>query len=166
MDKNLISNTPNPTPETSPEEDIALLAIEALEARIVDPNPEPWSPSPRPKAATLAEPEPVIQPQPVLVVRPEPTKTVKPQVIKSTEPVPKIIVKVKPETIVAPPIVIEKIKKPSTPAEEMAEALANAPAMSYFHFFLHQHTPRKAFIIIGMAVIAIALLTAAYFAIR
>ena len=166
MDKNLISKTPNPTPETSPEEDIALLAIEALEARTVDPNPKPWSPSPRPKAAVLAEPVPIIQPVPIAVVHPEPAKIVKPQVIKSTELVPKIVVKAKPEVVVAPPVVIEKIKKPSTPAEEMAEALANAPAMSYFQFFLRQHTPRKAFIIIGMAVIVVGLVTAVYFAVR
>jgi hypothetical protein len=166
MDKNPISKTPKPTPETSPEEDIALLAIEALEARAIDPNPEPWSPSPRPKAAVLAEPVPIIQLEPATVVRLEPVKIVKPLVIKSIEPMPKVIVKTKPEVVVTPPIAIEKIKKPLTPAEAMAEALANAPAMSYFQFFLRQHAPRKVFIIIGIAVVVIGVAAVIYFTVR
>ena len=53
MDKNSISKTPIPTPETSPEEDATLLAIEALEARTVDPNPKPWTPTPNDIGSTL-----------------------------------------------------------------------------------------------------------------
>jgi hypothetical protein len=144
MDKNSISTAPIPTPETSPEEDATLLAIEALEARTVDPNPEPWTPTPRTTHA--------------LPVKPSKEEHTGP--LKSSKPVT-ITKVVDPVVLIAP--IAEKPKKPATPAEEMAEELANAPAMSYFQFFWHQNKPRKPFIIIGIAVIVIGLVAGAYF---
>jgi hypothetical protein len=175
MDKSSTPKNAVPTPQTSPEEDATLLAIEALEARIVDPNPKPWSPSPRPKPAPVKLApsippkvqrviEPVIAPPTPLVVVPvaKPIQ-LKPIQVKAE---PKEVIGTGPLVVIKAPVVPEKPKKPATPAEEMAEELAHAPAMSYFQFFLHQTKPRKAFIIIGITFIAIGIGAGVYFAIR
>lgn len=173
MDKNSISKTPIPTPETSPEEDATLLAIEALEARTVDPNPKPWTPTPRTAHVLPAKPskmdhtEPLKTSKPVAITKiADPVSTVVPQQIIRVRPEPQAAIAKKPEPVVLKATIAEKPKKPTTPAEEMAEELANAPAMSYFQFFWHQNKPRKPFIIIGIAVIVIGLVTGAYFVIK
>lgn len=162
MDKNSTPNNPASAPQTSPEEDTTLLAIEALEARSVDPNPEPWSPTPRPAPI----PTPIVAAKPLPIVQPEPSKVARPAPLQVMSPEPKVIVKTKPEPVAPAPIVLEKPKKPLTPAEEMAEELANAPARSYFQFFLHQSKPRKVFIIISIAIVIIGIGIGAYLALR
>jgi hypothetical protein len=176
MDKNSIPKNAVPTPETSPEEDATLLAIEALEARSVDPNPEPWSPSPRPMPAAMEKPAPSVPLKVPQVIEPVIVAKVPLVVVPAAKPIqlkpiqakaePKEVIGTGPLGIVKAPVVPEEPKKPATPAEEMADELARAPAMSYFQFFLHQTKPRKAFIIIGIAVVAIGLGASVYFAIR
>jgi hypothetical protein len=127
-------------------------------------------------------PTPVQQPTPAAtpVVKPEPPKVIEPIVPpiapvvatpppKPPKPVevkqdPKVVIGTGPVIQTRTPPVVVKPKKPATAAEEMAEELAHAPAMSYFQFFMHQNKPRKVFIIAGIAVVVIGLGVGAYFA--
>lgn len=154
MDSNLIPKKLLPVEQTSPEEDAKLLAIEALEARSVDPNPEPLIPQP---AAVVVTPTPL----PVSTAGPKPVPV---QVIEPTIPTPPLAPII--ESTAPKPIIIEIPKAQATPAEEMAEALAHAPAPSRFQFFLHQKPPRKPFVILIAVVFVIGIAVTAYFAIR
>jgi hypothetical protein len=149
-----------PVDTVSPEEDAILLAIEALEARSVDPDPRPLN-APR-EVAVPPRPAPVAPPMPVKVIEPVipvPTPVLRP--ITPPQPAP-IIIKEAPKPIALPP----KPVTPVTPAEAIADALAHAPATKGFQFFLNQHAPRKPFIIIGAVVIVIAVGVGAYLILR
>jgi hypothetical protein len=149
-----------PVETVSPEEDATLLAIEALEARSVDPDPRPLN-APR-KVAVPPRKVPVAPPVPVKVIEPViPPHAPVPQPITPPQPAP-IVIKAEPKPIALPP----KPVKPATPAEAIADALAHAPVTKGFQFFLNQHAPRKPFIIIGVVVIVIAAGVAAYFTLR
>lgn len=162
MDKSSIPNSAVPDQATSPEEDATLLAIEALEARSVDPNPRPLNAPPReipvperPIAApvtpkviepVITAPKPVVQPTPIVI-----------------QPVPKPPIAPVPAPA---PVVAPKPKRHATPSEEMAEELAGAPASFGFQFFANQKPPRKPFIVVGIIVIVIGIGVAAYFTSR
>jgi hypothetical protein len=173
MDQSSIPNNTVPVQTTSPEEDATLLAIEALEARTVDPNPRPLNapreipvpprvaPTPpvtpkviEPIIAKLAAsaPKPIAVPKPALV----PIKTTATVIISE----PKIV------DVVPVPVTPPKPKKSSTPAEEMAEELAAAPASRGFQFFINQKPPRRLFIIVGIIVVLVGAGVAVYFATR
>ncbi|MDB5180203.1 MAG: hypothetical protein JWN12_835 [Candidatus Saccharibacteria bacterium] len=149
MDQKSTPNSEVPTQTTSPEEDSALLAIEALEARTIDPDPRPLN-APR---------ETSVPP------RPTPMPTASPKVIEPviTQPITPTL---KPDVTPKPVVVAPKPKQPSTPSEEMAEELEAAPATSSFQFFANQKPPRKPFIIIGIVVVIAGIGVAAYFATR
>lgn len=168
MDQRSNQNSSIPVQQTSPEEDATLLAIEALEARSVDPNPRPLTEDPSRVAPRPAPTVPPIQPKatiepvkaPTLVVSaPQPVqpKPVEPEKPAEPKPIPE-----------SKPVVIQEVKpkKPATTAEEIAEALAGAPAPSRYPFFAYSKPPRKPFIILGVVVILIGLGAVAYFAIH
>lgn len=171
MDQQSHPNSGAPVQTTSPEEDATLLAIEALEARSVDPNPKPLN-------APIETPEPVVQPTPALVPPTPPTpKVIEPVLTRPVSEPPKPIAIVpKPAPVIAQPSITPesnptpiaplKPKKRGTPSEEMAEELASAPATSRYQFFAGQKAPRKPFIIIGLIVIVIAIGVAAYLTLR
>ena len=158
MDPDSHSKKAPPVQQTSPEEDATLLAIEALEAQSVDldtPKPETSKPvEPVVVAAPVPTPiaaPPVPKPAPVaprpVVAAPKPTPT---PVQEQKKPVPKPVAPVAP-------------KKPLTPAEKIAEALASdEPAPKRFQFFLRQKPPRKPFVIGGLVLVLIALGVGAY----
>jgi|GEM_PF-1878923 len=179
MDQNSKAKDAAAAQSLSPEEDSTLLAIEALEARDIDPNPRAFN-APRdipvpPRAAPQAQAPKVIEPitpapTPAPVEKPVIHKTV---VIEPPKPVAKPTpVEVKPQpkapepapapVVVTPP----KPKKPATPSEEMAEELAHAPSTSGFQFFLHQKAPRRPFVIVAVIVVLIGIGAAAFFATR
>jgi hypothetical protein len=160
MNPNDTPTSPEPPIPASPEDDPRLQAIEALEARVVDPNPGPLdldklgakpvvTPAPLPN---VPAPDPVVQPVPV-----------KPRLETTALQAP---ITPAPEKPIAPPQVpIQEVKKveekpkvPKTPAAEMAEELANAPATRPpFQFFLHQKASRQQ-IYIAVAIIGVIIL--------
>jgi len=159
---------PPPNEMTVPEEDATLLAIEALEARTVDPDPKPLNapvtasvvPPPAPVPPKVVEPvvKPVT-PAPVQPVKPTPPAAPKPAPVAPVAP-PKTIAEVKPAQA---PTIPPKPKKPATPSEKMAEELTHAPTTKGFQFFANQKPPRKPFIIVGIILILIAAGVAYYF---
>ncbi|HEY8886139.1 MAG TPA: hypothetical protein VIM31_01415 [Candidatus Microsaccharimonas sp.] len=172
MDQNSTPNNSPPAQSSSPEEDTTLLAIEALEARTVDPDPRPLN---APREIPVPErhiPTPTVTPKVIepIIAKPAPSA---PQPVTAAQtpievkPTP-IIVNPAPKVVNLPPapIVPPKPKKPATPSEEMAEELASAPSLSGFQFFANQKAPRKPFIIVGIAVVIIGAGVAAYFATR
>jgi hypothetical protein len=176
MDSSSIPNSAAPVQQTSPEEDATLLAIEALEAQSVDPNPEPLIRDPRDMVAPRTIPTPPVVPKSVQVIEPvipptapalapiavpEPVTPIELTPEPIPEPAP--IVETAPAPVTPEPVVPEKPKKPATTAEEMADELAHAPATSPFQFFLHQKPPRTPFIILGVVVLLIGAGVAIYF---
>lgn len=164
MDQKSSLNSAVPDQTTSPEEDATLLAIEALEARTVDPDPRPLNAPretpvpPRQTPAPIAPPKP-IEPIVIKPVAPTPKPDVTPIPIVTAAPTPAPV----PRQVTPAP----KPKHPSTPSEEMAEELEGAPATSSgFQFFTNQKPPRKPFIIIGIAVVIVGIGVAAYFTTR
>ena len=153
MDQDPISNKAVPVQQTSPEEDAALLAIEALEAQSVDLD--------TPKSApAVSIPTPAPKPTPI---PPKPTEVIKPVAVVGT-PAPAVIPK---PVAVAPtpkPEIAPQQKKPSTPAEEIAEALSSdTPGPKRFQFFINQKPPRLPFVIGGIVAVVVGLGVAAYF---
>ncbi|MBC7564963.1 hypothetical protein H7100_01885 [Candidatus Saccharibacteria bacterium] len=170
MDQQSHPHSGTPVQATSPEEDATLLAIEALEARSVDPNPRPLN-APREVPVPERRPAPAL---PLVHVAP---KVIEPVLAKPViEPPKKVIIQPQTMTAVAPTPVRPKLdevpiqvapakpKKKGTPSEEMAEALAAAPSTSGFQFFANQKPPRKPFIVIGVVLVIIAVGVGAYFA--
>lgn len=171
MDQEIISKNRIEDQTISPEEDSKLLAIEALEARTVDPNPRPLiDPNPprdipvpaRSSPVAVQKPEApkpiVVAPKP-LVPAPKPIADVTPV---TTAPTPTIHIPPQPEpahVTALPP----KPKKKGTPSEEMAEELAAAPTTTGFQFFAGQRSARKPFVVIAIIVVVIAIGVGAYF---
>jgi len=138
----------NPLDDINPEDDVELQAIEALEARTVDPNPGPLRvptrhrDQPVPERTVAPEPKPVekpIAPTPVVapVIKPQPVK-VAPPVIEVVKPKPK------PEPEVAP----------LTTSDQMNNELAKAPplnvAQTIRQFFGKQNSSRPSAIIVAI----------------
>jgi len=143
-------------PSISLEDDVALQAIEALEAQSIDPHPKPLiPPTPtEPIAPAVAPPtavvEPVAAPQPVI-------EPIAPPVQPPVQPAAPAI---------AQPAPIPERPTPSDPASKMAAELANAPAkVQSFHFFIDQkrHIKPVPTALAGLGVIALGV--SAYFVI-
>jgi len=147
----------DPANPLSIEDDPVLQAIEAHEARpddvytkhvpaVVTPTPVA---TPAPVPAPI--PEPVIAPTPPepVVIAPAPAP-----VTPTPTPAPATI------PVINQPIqqkVVEKPKKPLTPAEKIAEEIANNPATKApFQFFIYKQVSKKTTIII-FVIIAIIL---------
>jgi hypothetical protein len=174
MDKNSTSTNPVPDQTTSPEEDATLLAIEALEARSVDPNPRPWN-APREIPVPARPATPPVAPKVIEPVVPNPaTQTLQSHtelkvapLHANVQPAPAEIKLTPPPVAPTPaPVTKPQPKKHATPSEEMAQELATAPTSKAFQFFINQKPPRKPFIIIGSIVVVIGLGVAAYFTLR
>jgi hypothetical protein len=167
MDQKSTPHSEVPVQTTSPEEDSALLAIEALEARTVDPNPRPLNMPretpvpPRPTPVPIASPK-VIEPIIAKPIAPTPKPDITPVHTHAPAPIAAARPTPTPAPVVAPP----KPKRPSTPAEEMAEELQAAPVTLGFQFFANQKPPRKRFIIIGIIIVVAGIGVAAYFTTR
>lgn len=141
MNRDSIPDSAPPMQTVIPEEDARLLAIEALEARSVDLNP----------------PQPRVAPRPVPVA-PHVTAPVTPHI-----PAPLVGVGVKEPV----PASTKKPITPATPAEAIADALANGQSTTKrFQFFTYTKAPRKPFIIIGSIVVLIAIGVGVYFTVR
>ena len=141
------SDSLDPANPLSIEDDPVLQAIEAHEAR-----PEDLYPKPVPPVATpIPAPEPEPTPEPILEVIPE---VVPEPATKVIQPAPETI------PVINQPVQqaeVAKPKKPLTPAEKIAEEIANNPATrAPFQFFIHQQVSKKATIII-FAIIAVIL---------
>jgi len=151
----------DPANPLSLEDDPVLQAIEAHEARPDDvytkrvPPPPVAPPAPEPIPVPTPEPEPVVV-GPTVEIKPAPTEeapaaTPAPQVPPPKLPEPP---KPTPETIpvINQPIQqkeVEKPKKPLTPAEKIAEEIANNPATKApFQFFIHQEVSKKTLIVV------------------
>lgn len=178
MDKKSTTNSSVPDQATVPEEDATLLAIEALEARSIDPNPRPWNApretpvperpvvAPAPRVIEPVISKPVVQPpqtasKPVESIKPIETKPVTP-VTHTSPPTPAVDTKSVVKPVAPVPVVPPKPKKHLTTSEKIAEELANAPAPSRFQFFSYRNPPRKPFVIIGIIVVIIGIGVAAY----
>jgi hypothetical protein len=146
----------------NPEDSPRLQAIEALEAREVDPNPKPYDPNslrsqphvhaPEPKAPALKPVEPPKTIEPVKPVAPE--EPVTPIDATPDAPVPKPVEAPAPKPAPKP-------KRPKSLPEEMAEEIATLPpTRAPFQFFHDQNGLRKNRVIaavgIGAALLAIA----------
>jgi len=134
----------DPANPLSLEDDPVLQAIEAHEARPDDVYTKRVPPQPVAPPAPEPIPVPIPEPEPVVV---GPTVEIKPA---PTEEAPKAT----PETIpvINQPIQqkeVEKPKKPLTPAEKIAEEIANNPATKApFQFFIHQEVSKKTLIVV------------------
>ena len=159
MDQDSIPNKAVPVPQTSPEEDATLLAIEALEAQSVDLDaPKTQQPIVAPAPLPPIVSKPAVTSKPITITRPEPTAIPSPAPVKT--PTVALIAPQKPAPVIKPPVP----KKPSTPAEAIAEALASdTPGPKRFQFFVNQKPPRMMFIVGGIIAILIGLGVAAYF---
>jgi hypothetical protein len=169
MNPNDMPTSPEPPIPVSPEDDPNLQAIEALEARSIDPNPGPLDLDKLMKAAPVpARPAQSVKPAATKLAPLRPQVAPRPAVQPATpvaRPVATPIAAQKPveETVVVAPIkpiekpVVEKPKVPKTPAEEMSEELATIPSMRPpFQFFLRQKASRKQIgIAIGVLVVII-----------
>jgi len=155
MDQDSIPSSATPVPQTSPEEDATLLAIEALEAQSVDLDAP--KPALQPQA-TVPAPTPQLVPAP-----PKPAEEIKPVGVVNA---PAPVAVPQPVTVAQPPKAepIPAPKKPSTPAEEIAEALSSdTPGPKRFQFFTNQKPPRLPFVVGGIIAIVVGLGVAAYF---
>jgi len=159
-----------PIQSTSPEDDATLQAIEALEAITVDLHPKPLQPATPP----VTQPASVVATPPLIKQVMGPVVQRTPAAAPVTQPAPAAPVPIptpvthtdKPPQPPLPPK-----HRPSTPAEAIAEELANAPPTSakdsLFQPFLRQLPSKKrlvAAIVIGSSVVVLA--TAAYFVLR
>lgn len=145
----------------NPEDSPRLQAIEALEAREVDPNPKPFDPNSlraQPhmhKAAPAPEPKSVEPPKTIEPIKPVvPAEPVAPVAATPGEPVSK-------QAEAPAPKPAPKPKRPKTLPEEMAEELATLPpTRAPFQFFHDQNGLRKNRVIatvgISAALLAIA----------
>jgi len=114
-------------PSISLEDDVALQAIEALEAQSVNPNPRPLIPEDPVVPETVIEPVKPVPMPPIPVAAPEPATVITPAQ-------PAIQPDVQPPITVAPEPPV-----PADPASKMAAELANAPARTQtFRFFVNQ----------------------------
>ncbi|MDB5160010.1 MAG: hypothetical protein JWO99_273 [Candidatus Saccharibacteria bacterium] len=142
----------------SPEDDATLQAIEALEARTVDPDPEPYTPSASRRPAPAITPKPVVAPIPVA------PKVMEPVLAKAAVAATTVI-SAPPETPAAPQPV--KPSVPKTPAIEIAEELANAPATSPedapFQPFPKRKPSKKSLLAIVGVIVIIGLIIGGYF---
>lgn len=158
-------NSSSTAPTINPEDDVALQAIEALEAQSIDPNPEPFIPVSRP--APMVAPRPT--PAPV-APKPKPVEPVKPVVVTPIVPkIPAPVAKPAPTPTVAPAPPKQEVKpkptapdvvapkKPKKPAEAIAEALANAPETVPYRPFVKQKLQAKPFIIGAAVFVVVAL---------
>lgn len=135
MDPKPLPNKPAPVQQTSPEEDAALLAIEALEAQSVELD----TPAPQPTPIQNTPPTVAVVQAVVAPVAPQPP----------AQPVPSAPVAPKPEP---------------TLSQAIDAALASTePAPKRFQFFAHQKPPRKPFVIGGILAILVGLAVGAYF---
>lgn len=163
---------PTPTQPMSPEDDATLQAIEALEARSIDPNPEPYVPRVAPRSVITATTV-IIEPRVVKVVAPMPApapKTMEPIITKTSAATAHVVVK---HTTPAPmpaampsPQLPPKPKVHKTPAVEIAEELANAPPTvpgdAPFQPFSKQKPSKKSLLIIVGVILVIGLIVGGY----
>ena len=162
-----------PLQPISPEDDATLQAIEALEARSIDPDPEPYIPRVAPRPVVTAKAV-IIEPRTVKMVAPTPApapKTMEPiitrtavadahNVVKHTTPTPTPAPKPSPQLLPKP-----KVHK--TPAVEIAEELANAPPTipgdAPFQPFSKQKPSKKSLLIIVGVIMVLGLIIGGYF---
>jgi hypothetical protein len=142
----------------NPEDDAMLQAIEALEARTVDPDPEPYTPS------ASRPPAPIIVPKPVVIPVPVAPKVMEPVLAKAAVAATTVIAN-PPEKPPAPKPVRPSV--PKTPAVEIAEELANAPATSPedapFQPFPKRKPSKKSLLAIVGVIVLIGLIIGGYF---
>lgn len=159
----------NPLDDINPEDDVELQAIEALEARTVDPNPGPLRvptrhrDQPVPERVITPEPKPVekvIVPAPV-VEAPKPAKVIAP-VVAPPKPQPVAAPKVEPKIIQKP----EPKAVPLTASAQMDNELAKAPplnvAQTIRQFFGKQKSSHPSAIIVVL-VLLILIAAGGYF---
>ena len=158
-----------PLQPISPEDDATLQAIEALEARSIDPDPEPYIPrvAPRPVVTATAV---IIEPRTVKIVTPVPVpipKIIEPIITKTAVATAQVVVKhitptPTPDTTLPP-----KPKVHKTPAVEIAEELANAPPTlpgdAPFQPFSKQKPSKKSLLIIVGVILVLGLIVGGYF---
>jgi len=176
----------------NPEDDVVLQAIEAIEARSVDLDPEPFIRDPNaPKRVVEAKPPVVASPKPQVTVAQPPKPAIVPRVAQrvaataiaapraahTTQIIPPVAVT--PPTLPKQPVAPKQVEKPKPipidvvppvkpaapkkPAEAIAEALANAPETTPYQPFVHQKIPAKTLITIAIVVGVIILLAAGTF---
>ena len=167
----------DPANPLSLEDDPVLQAIEAHEARPDDvytkrvPTPPVAAPAPEPISVPIPEPipEPVVV-GPTVEIKPAPTEEapVAAPAPQTPPPKPPEALKPTPETIpvMNQPIQqkeVEKPKKPLTPAEKIAEEIANNPATKApFQFFIHQEVSKKTLIVVFAIIFVILVGIGAY----
>lgn len=171
------SNKPQPQQALSPEEDLALLAIEAREAREGDldrpfarpgPRVQPRPVAPRttaPRATPLVI-EPVLPPTPVAPTPVVVTPQLHPKPAPKPTPAKKPVVVTPPEPIRPP-----KPKQPAEPhwkhSTDIVEVLADAPAVvssrGLFKPFANQVRSHKGAYVAIAAVVIISLTVVLYF---
>ena len=158
-----------PSQPISPEDDATLQAIEALEARSIDPDPEPYIPrvAPRPVVTATAV---IIEPRTVKIVTPVPVpirKTIDPIITKTAIVTAQDIVKHTTPIPTPAPQLPPKPKVHKTPAVEIAEELANAPPTlpgdAPFQPFSKQKPSKKSLLIIVGVILVLGLIVSGYF---
>jgi len=156
-----------PVQSTSPEDDATLQAIEALEAITVDLHPRPLQPATPP----VTQPASAVATPPLIKQVMGPVVQRTPAAAPVTQPAPAPIPTPTTPTDKPPQPPLPPKHRPSTPAEAIAEELANAPPSSpkdsLFQPFLRQLPSKKRLvmaIIIGSSVVVLA--TAGYFVLR
>jgi len=142
-------------PSISLEDDVALQAIEALEAQSVNPNPRPLIPEDPVVTETVIEPVKPVPMPPIPVASPEP-----PTVITPAQPA------IQPD--VQPPITVApEPPVPADPASKMAAELANAPARTQtFRFFVNQKRQLRTIPIAILVIILIGIGVVTYTLVR
>jgi len=132
-------------PSMSLEDDVALQAIEALEAQSVDPNPKPLIPD-----ESTVIPEVGIAPAPPAPVQPQPV---------APTPQPQPIITPTPAPVVQPTL--------SDPASKMAAELANAPTkVQTFHFFITQKRHIQPALLAILIIVAVAAAAGIYYVVQ
>jgi len=154
----------NPLDDINPEDDVELQAIEALEARTVDPNPGPLRvparhrDQPVPERTVMPEPKPVDKPIEKPVVKAPVPPVIKPQPVKVTPPVVEVV---KPEPKPEPKAA------PLSTSDKMNNELAKAPplnvAQTIRQFFGKQKASHPSVIIVAI-IIVILIAVGGYFA--
>ncbi len=157
-----------PSQPISPEDDATLQAIEALEARSIDPDPEPYIPRVAPRPVVTATPV-IIEPRAVKVIAPTPApapKTMERIITKTSVATAQVVVKHTAPTPTPAPQVLPKPKVHKTPAVEIAEELANAPPTvpgeAPFQPFSKQKPSKKSLLIIVGVILVLGLIVGGY----
>ena len=169
MATDLIPVNATPSQPISPEDDATLQAIEALEARSIDPDPEPYIPRVSSRPVVTATPV-IIEPRSIKMVAPTPApapKTMEPIITKTAVATAQGVVKNTTPTAMPAPQVPPKPKVHKTLAVEIAEELANAPPTvpgdAPFQPFSKQKPSKKSLLIIVGVILVLGLIVGGYF---